>query len=278
VIAADIDALLDRSSIRHFNPDMGSVFYVGPTGNWGELDVEGRRLQSKILRDYERYFAILAVLLRGQPGDAAHDLDSADEAIHDAVEQSHSTWAKTVEEPRVKVHEAFATQLELLDRLHDAGEGEPVFVPDTNALLHHVDLDHWSFADSPTFALVLVPTVLVELDELKVNHRNPDIREKAEGFIRRIKGYRSLGSLTDGVTLRAGTSTIQAVGEEPRMGDTLPWLDPDNRDDRFIASVIEVMRARPRSAVVIVTRDINLQNKAELAVLPFIEPPEPIEV
>jgi predicted ribonuclease YlaK len=59
------------------------------------------------------------------------------------------------------------------------------------------------------------------------------------------------------------------------MEESLPWLDADNRDDRFIASAIEVMRARPRSAVVIVTRDLNLQNKAEFASLPFVEPPDP---
>jgi predicted ribonuclease YlaK len=60
------------------------------------------------------------------------------------------------------------------------------------------------------------------------------------------------------------------------MAESLPWLDAGNRDDRFIASVIEVMRAHPRSAVVIVTRDVNLQNKAEFASLPFVEPPDPI--
>jgi hypothetical protein len=40
--------------------------------------------------------------------------------------------------------------------------------------------------------------------------------------------------------------------------------------------VIEVMRMKPRSAVLLVTRDINLQNKAEFANIPFVEPPAPI--
>ena len=34
------------------------------------------------------------------------------------------------------------------------------------------------------------------------------------------------------------------------------------------------MRLYPHSAVFLVTRDINLQNKAELAKVCFIEPPE----
>jgi predicted ribonuclease YlaK len=59
------------------------------------------------------------------------------------------------------------------------------------------------------------------------------------------------------------------------MSESLPWLDAANRDDRFLASAIEIMRQHPRSAVTIVTRDINLQSKAELASIPFVEPPDP---
>jgi predicted ribonuclease YlaK len=163
----------------------------------------------------------------------------------------------------------------LLERLHDVGEGADVFVPHTNALLHHADLEKWAFAGSSDFEVVLCPSVLVELDELKVNHRNADVRAKAEGVITRIKGYRARGQLTQGVPLRKPVSRIRALGTEPRMEDSLPWLDAGNRDDRFIASTIEIMRQHPRSAVTIVTRDINLQNKAELASIPFVEPPDP---
>jgi predicted ribonuclease YlaK len=59
------------------------------------------------------------------------------------------------------------------------------------------------------------------------------------------------------------------------MAATLPWLDAANDDDRLLASFLEVMRQFPHSAVLLVTRDINLQNKAEFANVCFIEPPEP---
>jgi hypothetical protein len=52
------------------------------------------------------------------------------------------------------------------------------------------------------------------------------------------------------------------------MDRSLPWLDPENRDDRLIATTIEVMRTHPRSPVVLVSTDINAQNKAEHAELP----------
>jgi predicted ribonuclease YlaK len=180
-----------------------------------------------------------------------------------------------VEEARQRALSALDKQCSLLDRLHDGGEGADVYLPDTNALLHHVDLERWAFPDSERFELVLGPSILVELDELKINHRNPDVRQKAERLISRIKGYRTRGQLTRGVPLRKPVSMIRAIATEPRLEESLPWLDPDSRDDRFIATVIEVIRNRPRSAVTIVTRDINLQSKAELASLPFVEPPDP---
>ena len=122
--------------------------------------------------------------------------------------------------------------------------------------------------------MILLPTVLRELDQLKVTHRNEDVPKKAEGLITRIKGYRARGSLTEGVPLRKGASTLRGVATEPDMAASLSWLDAGNDDDRLLASFLEVMRQYPHSAVILVTRDINLQNKAELARVCFAEPPD----
>jgi predicted ribonuclease YlaK len=150
-----------------------------------------------------------------------------------------------------------------------------VYVPDTNALLHNPNLDQWKFKGIKRFTTVLTPAVLGELDRLKVEHRNPDLRAKAEALIGRIKAWRSRGNLLAGVTLRRNVSQLKSIAVEPRVEDALPWLDPDNADDRLIAAVIEVMRQNPRAPVILVTRDINAQNKAAYAGLPFEEPPEP---
>ena len=84
------------------------------------------------------------------------------------------------------------------------------------------------------------------------------------------------GRLADGAVVVTGVSNIIAIAVEPKMEASLPWLDPASKDDQILASVIEVMRMRPRSPVLLVTRDINLQNKAEFANMPFVEPPDPI--
>jgi hypothetical protein len=273
-IHEEVNEVLTFSSLTHMDPYRGGAIWLGATGSWGALDVHGRRAQSRALGDYSRFFHILDVLLRDQPPDARRELEEADGTLREILEQSELTWIKSVPDARQRAGRALDTEATLLQRLYDAGDGTPVYAADTNALLHNLDLERWTFDGSGTFEIVLGPSVLVELDELKINHRNPDVRAKAEGLITRIKGYRARGQLTQGVPLRKPHSTIRALAIEPRMADSLSWLDPTNRDDRFIATVIELVRDRPRSAVTIVSRDINLQSKAELAGLPYVEPPD----
>jgi hypothetical protein len=84
--------------------------------------------------------------------------------------------------------------------------------------------------------------------------------------------YRRRGPLLQGATLAAGISTLMAIPVEQKMSDSLPWLDPTNLDDRLLASVIEVMRLNAHASVIVVTRDVNLQNKLEFARVPFVSP------
>jgi predicted ribonuclease YlaK len=64
------------------------------------------------------------------------------------------------------------------------------------------------------------------------------------------------------------------IPTEPRMADLPSWLDPNNQDDRIVGSLLEIQCAQPSAVVVLVTDDMNLQNKAEMAFLPWSEPPE----
>lgn len=61
------------------------------------------------------------------------------------------------------------------------------------------------------------------------------------------------------------------VATEPDFSNTLNWLNNDNMDDRIIASALEIQKQRTSSLVIIVTGDINLQNKAQMANLEFID-------
>jgi predicted ribonuclease YlaK len=67
---------------------------------------------------------------------------------------------------------------------------------------------------------------------------------------------------------------MKTVGTESNFQKTLHWLDSGNNDDRIIAGVLEVQRSNPSSMIVLMTSDINAQNKAEVAHLPYVEPPD----
>ncbi len=269
--------LLEHSGgLRDLNRADSSVFIVGPSRSWADLDQDGRRLQSRLLEENRRLAALVRALLSNAPEDGSKELKQAQETLQGLIDQSHLTWVKTTAEAFTEAEEALDKQLELIANLYDPVEGTPIYVPDTNALLWNPDLERWRFDDESSIALVLTATVLGELDRLKIEHRNPEIRERSEGLIRLIKGYRARGELGAGVPLVTNISTIKTIALDPKVEETLPWLDPSNDDDRILASFVEVMREHVRTPVSLVTRDINLQNKAEYAGLPFVEPPDPL--
>jgi predicted ribonuclease YlaK len=117
----------------------------------------------------------------------------------------------------------------------------------------------------------LVPTVSAELNRLKVEGRTPELRDKVQAVIRRIKGLRDRGSLAAGVAV---THTVRFVSQanEPDFSRMPSWLDRTNNDDRILASAIALHGSHAASTVVLITSDLNLQTKADAAGLPYVEP------
>ena len=269
------DLLMNYSSIYNINKPGNSIVLISPSGDYAyeKLTEQGRQVQAQLLEKYLHFHEVINVLLRNQPKDTLAELSKANKILLNTIEQNNKTCCKKTTEALDKAVQALKMQCKLLNRLYDPFEGEVTFVPDTNALISNPNLESWTFLGCPQFSLFLLPTVLSELDLLKINHRNVEVRNKSESLIRRIKEYRRRGKLTTGVTVVKGRIKIQSMATEPDMNTSLPWLDPDNKDDRILAGVIEVMRARPRSIVKAVSRDINFQNKAEFANIPFEEPP-----
>jgi len=271
------DLLMNYSSIYNINKSGDSIVIISPSGDYAyeELTEQGRQVQAELLEKYRRFHEVINVLLSNQPKDTLAELSKVNKILLNTIEQNNYTWCKKTTEELDKAVQALKMQCKLLNRLYDPFEGEVIFVPDTKALIYNPNLESWTFLECPQFSLFLLPTVLSELDLLKINHRNVEVRNKSESLIRRIKEYRRRGKLTTGVTVVKDRIKIQSIAIEPDMNASLPWLDPDNKDDRILAGVIEVMRARPRSIVKAVSRDINFQNKAEFANIPFEEPPAP---
>lgn len=266
--------LLKHSSIYHWNMPDDQVIFISLEGDYAynALSDEGRQIQARLLKQYQRYYAMLSVLFRDHPKDTQTQMEQTNKVLLRTIEQGH-TWSKTTDAALKEAYKYLQIQTELLNRLYAVNTDKIIYVPDTNALIFNPEIETWQFNDSPQFTIILLTTVISELDKLKVNHRNEAVREKAEKLIRKLKEYRRRGALTEGVTVVNNKIQLQAMAVEVDMNTSLPWLDAGNEDDRILAGVLEVMREYPHSSVIAVSRDLNFQNKAEFASIPFVEPP-----
>lgn len=272
-LQSDLDALTERIadlvrelSIEHFDRYSSSVVFIVPDYYWGEATSEQLNDQLAIKRDYEEWFDIFKSVFAQATDDLNRRIKKADSRVRQWIELK-SNWSisqdRAANEEKLRADaKLFYEMLAILDA---NGPAATILIPDTNAIIGEPSPIHYkSIASDDTFVFLLLPTVLAELDALKINHRNPDFRNKVNKVITRVKGWRNQGGLREGVTVDR-TITVKAVASEPQMDNTLSWLDENNRDDRIIASVLEVQSTYPNARVVLVTGDINLSNKADVA-------------
>jgi len=248
------------------------IAIIGADHVWRELSEEGKELQTKIHIKYNTLIEKIEIILSNQPADALKDLSKHTKTVLEVINQKR-TYLKQTSNAYFEVQKCFKEISKLLTETYDAKSGTTILVVDTNALLSNPELDMWRIEELGQFEILLLPTVLSELEDLKVTHRNPDVREKALGILRRLKGFRDRGSLIAGVTLSKGISTLRTIAKEPNFEKNLSWLDKEVKDDRIIASFVEIVRIHPKSMVLLVTSDMNMQNKCEFAGFLFIEPP-----
>ncbi|MDI6809464.1 MAG: PIN domain-containing protein [Candidatus Eisenbacteria bacterium] len=275
VCGDSVGLLKDYSSMDPVNPpgSPGLIISVRGDQSWNSLPAEGKRKQVRLLREINRFTELVCVLTIDLPSASRQELGNALKELRSAVEQDGYTWFKTTDEAIKGVRELIRKCLTVLEEFFTASSDVVLAIPDTNALLSNPDIELWRFDDVGRFEIVLTPSVLSELDAHKVNHRNKEVRSKALKLIRKIKEYRRRGSLHNGVPIVTNLVTLRSVAAEPNMSQTLSWLDATNADDRFLATSLEIIRSNAGARLFIVTSDVNMQNKAEFAGIPFCEVP-----
>jgi rRNA-processing protein FCF1 len=272
-LRADLHELLGQSHLKKRFEDAGSgLVMITPTPfRWQPLPPEARRTQLRLRKAYARFCGLVAAVLAGEPSSTRERVLKLTERVLAAIDQDSATAFETADEAGAQALAALDSQFACVEQLPFDERLEPIIVPDTNALIYNPALETWRFEEVPRFRLAITPTTLRELDILKTR---PAVRDKAERMIRQIREYRRRGQLFVGVPLRTGVSTIFAVATEPPM-TSLTWLDPENEDDRLVASIIDIARDNIRVPVVLITRDANLENKADVAGIPCLPPPDP---
>lgn len=157
--------LLNHTKIYRWDTghsDMVTVITTTPYA-FREVNEEGRRIQAKLLEEYRLFHSIITGLLREQPSDTKRELERTDNIIISTIEL-RTTHCKNQEQALDLVSKAIDEQVGFLNRVYDDSAGEPTFVPDTNALLSNTTLESWAFEGIDRFNIILVPTVLKELD------------------------------------------------------------------------------------------------------------------
>lgn len=274
-IRSDFQSVLERSAIRNVDPNRGSsemVFFGFADWDWAPDDtLIGDR--TRLLATLNEWADLLMLLHRDAVQSTLDRIGEQLELLRGWLTRDGSdhTVPSTIADAAVKADQAFAALDELI-RIGVHGAAELIVVPDTNALLNEPDVTAFQTAvGSSAYTVVMLTTVLSELDELKDRGRTEDVRARATAAIRRLKGLRDRGDLRVGVPVQ-GKIRLRMEHREVEPRSILNWLDPATPDDRILAGTLDLQARSPIAHVVLVTGDINLQNKAAAVGLPFADP------
>jgi hypothetical protein len=245
---------------------------IAPTQYWDSPTEIEQTLQIRLKKSYGLWIETFKLFTENSPEASKRKIDQTDKFVINWIEKK-SDWGipNTIPEAKTKFETEIKFFYDTLNLYANNGDKEIIIIPDTNALIQEPDPKSYKILTaSEKLIIIFLPTVLSELDELKIKSSNPDFQKKVKSVITRLKGYRQQGNLMDGVIVEK-TIKLKMIASEPNFERTLSWLDRENNDDRIIASALEIQRDNPSSAVCLVTSDINLQNKTEMARLSYID-------
>ncbi|MCG9900820.1 MAG: PIN domain-containing protein [Hydrotalea sp.] len=250
--------------------------FISITGDYGfePLQNEAIPIQDKLFKKFNHLAEIISILLVDSLERHIQEFDILKKKIIATISQNEYTWSKNIQEEIIVNNKNFDDIKKTLLNFYPNSIDEPILIPDTNALYSNPEIENWFFSDVDKFIIALTPSVLSDLDKHKIEHRNETVRNKANKLINKIKEYRRRGKLSESVTIVKDKISLFTIAVEPNFDKTLSWLDRENDDDRLIAETLEIIRKHGDRPVMLITSDINLQNKCEVADLAFVEPPE----
>jgi rRNA-processing protein FCF1 len=264
-----VDMLMDNSEVYYHNSNgrHGNIISIGaPVNHYRKRD---ERSQIVVREKFLKFMENIELLLRKANPQTVKKTAETEKKLMGFISQDRHGVPASTEGGKLffcKQVIVFQQFLELLNK----ETSDVILVPDTNALVQFPDPASYRKLVNAPFTFMILPTVLSELDKAKINHRNESYRDKAKSVIKRLKGYRNQGNVLNGITVDK-TVTVKMVANEPDFDTTLKWLDQNNNDDRIITSILNLQVTHPADRVILVTSDINLQNKAQAAMLTFAD-------
>lgn len=275
------EQLLDASGIEYrgdFNRNGGLILISRPDWAWTTPSDELRRIQMKLVPRFDDWREHYNLLFRSAPEELRGQVEETINQVRAWIARDGHGWDELpsdIAKAKAEQAERFAKLRHLLEVVAP-GSGVAnalIALPDTNVLIDTPDLGQYArMLGVSSIDLFLVPATLSELDSLKNQGKHQELREKARRAGREIRKVLERGSIHQGVEIEGGVRVFSRP-REPRFDGLPGHLDPSVPDDRLLAAAFELQREHPTAAVVLVTKDVNLQTKAELARIPFAEPP-----
>jgi YD repeat-containing protein len=278
-VDAALEGLLAVSEIEDTHKDRELMIIGGNPWKWSRLEDEHLPLLARARDVVARWLDAGHRVLRFCAPEFSDDFVSTALVLEDVIDRSRkgggppsSDTAKVLAE----IRKALDDQREMLRHAGVSREEEAaelLLIPDTSALYANPSLEEWATDEAAT--LVLVPQVIRELDKHKVHHPSEDVRKKADSLIRRFDELGRRGDTFEGVKL-AGKLKFREVAYDADASELVVGLRMENDDDRLLASALELKWRNPSAAVLLVTPDRNLRNKARITRLATDSPPKPV--
>ena len=279
-IYSGMTEVIGNSTIRWLNRPIktgpGEMAFRYPAEYaWGKDDAAIESSRGRLLRRFDEWKArIQPVFSRATP-QVARDFDQKCGAVRLWLsrDEMDSSVPRAVGEAQRVFQAKIRALADSVTSVFPRASVGLVLVPDTNWLIHYPSFSDYCLLDPQRpLEIRLMPQVLQELDDLKNNGRNGDIRRDARETIRCLRSLREGGRLSDGVPV-GENATLSTEAREPSRNDVPSWLDFDVADDRLLASALHQQLANSGLDVALLTDDINMQNKADAIGLPWIDAP-----
>ncbi len=239
---------------------------------WKPLDSDGQTQRAAADRTVQRWLRAYEGALKWTAPSALPDLKKSAAHILRVTDRSRpgsgpGHW--DILQVIRTTEQALISHLDILQRIAVPKDRERVWLADTNALIYRYQLHTWPASQAAT--LVIPLTVVAELDKLK---RRAETRDKAQSLIQQIKQYRGRGDAFDRVSL-AGNLGFRMLSTWPDTATIGGGLQADHADDQILAAALELSWQHLSWQVTLVTGDANLQNKAAIWGVAYVDPDAP---
>ncbi|MBP2636957.1 MAG: putative ATPase related to phosphate starvation-inducible protein PhoH [Firmicutes bacterium] len=261
-----LNGLKEYSDLIRWNHSRIKISGLGDY-QWDKLNAAGRDIQEQLLKAYNRLSEQIGFLATRLPSEQQRALEAASAKIVAVITQTGNSFSMDKEELFDNAVRALDLQLQIVSAAYEILDSQCLIIPDIAALVANPEIEEWKFEGIESFKLLLLPTIVNELDENTTN--TMQVKNKIKN---KILEYAKQGNIAVGVNIN-GNNVIKFAGNIKEIKETLPELDVHNQLDQLLAAYFEFVRTNPHSQVLLITNNPALQERARVAKVSYLTAP-----